>query len=230
MQVLRGVLALSLCVSVCAYSLPLYAGGKPLGILTLAYGAHLNASDAFAGSSVFEGERVSTDTNGKLSLRIGSSMITLAEQSAAMLQRSGGGAHMDLDAGSVYLGSAESNPLEVHVEGALLRPHGDHPAQVQIQIFGPKILQITTRQGSLDFSYGKEFRVLPEGQTYRIYLESADEPRGAPESGTVTPRPRMSTGTKVAYFILAGTGAGFAAWGIHDLIHSNNGVESPAKP
>jgi hypothetical protein len=118
MQALRCVLALSLCVSLCTYSLPLSAGGKPLGILTLAYGAHLNASDAFAGSSVFDGERVSTDANGKISVRIESSVLTLAEQSAATLQRSGDGAHVDLDVGSVYLWSAESNLLEVHAEGA----------------------------------------------------------------------------------------------------------------
>src|SRR6266481_1302472 len=71
MHVFRGVLALSLCVSFCAYNLPLYAGGKPLGILTMAYGAHLNASAAFAGVSVFDGESVSTEPEGKLSRRIG---------------------------------------------------------------------------------------------------------------------------------------------------------------
>src|SRR5258708_9613888 len=125
MHVFR-VLALSLCVPFCAYNLPLYAGGKPLGILTMAYGAHLNASAAFAGVSVFDGESVSTEPEGKLRMRIGGSVITLAEQSAATLQRSGDGAHVDLDAGAVYLWSAESNPLEVHVEGALVRPHGVH--------------------------------------------------------------------------------------------------------
>jgi ferric-dicitrate binding protein FerR (iron transport regulator) len=163
MHVFRGVLVLSLCVSLFAYNLPLYAGGKPLGILTLAYGAHLNASDAFAGLSVFDGESLSTDAEGKLSARIGGSVITLVERSAATLQRSGDGAHIDLDAGAVYVWSAESNPLEVHVEGALLRPHGARQVQAQILMFAPKILQITTRQGSVDFSYGKEFRVLPEG-------------------------------------------------------------------
>jgi hypothetical protein len=230
MRVLRGVLALSLCVSLFAYHLPLYAGGKPLGILTLAYGAHLNASDAFAGLSVFDGERVSTDADGKIGVRIGASVITLAEQSGATLQRVGDGAHVDLDAGSVYLWSAESNPLEVHVEGALLRPHGAHNGQAQILMFAPKILQITTRQGSVDFSYGKEFRVLPEGQTYHIYLESEDDPRSATDARSATEKGGLSTGTKAAYFILAGTGAGLAAWGINDLIQSNNGVESPAKP
>ena len=230
MHVLRGVLALSLCVFLCAHNVSLYAGGKPLGILTLAYGAHLNASDAFAGLSVYDGERVSTDADGKIGVRIGASIITLAEQSGATLQRSGDGAHVDLDAGSVYLWSAESNPLEVHVEGALLRPHGAHSAQAQILMFAPKILQITTRQGSVDFSYGKEFRVLSEGQTYRLYLESEDEPRGASDPSDEAQKAGMSAATKVAYFIVAGAGAGLAAWGIHDLIQSHNGVESPAKP
>lgn len=230
MHVLRGVLALSLCVSLCASNLPVYAGGKPLGILTLAYGAHLNASNAFAGLSVFDGERLSTDPDGKLGVRIGASVITLAVQSGATLQRSGDGAHVDLDSGSVYVLSAESNLLEVHTEGVFLRPHGGHQAQAQVLIFAPKVLQITTRQGSLDFSYGKEFRVLPEGQTYRIYLESEDEPQEAAGAGSDTKKGVMSRGTKVAYFILAGVGAGLAAWGIHELIQSHSGVESPAKP
>src|SRR5260370_25827241 len=229
MQALRGALALSFCVSLCAYNLPLYAGGKPLGILTLAYGAHLNASDAFAGLSVFDGERMSTDPNGKLALRIGRSVITLAERSAATLQRSGDGAHVDVDQGSVYLWSAESNPLEAHVEGATLRAHGKGNMQSQIRVFAPKILEITTHQGSADFSYGKEFRVLPEGQTYRIYLESEGDPREGAEPGSDTPKPPMSKGVKVAYFMLGGIGAGLAAWGVHDLLQSNNGVESPAE-
>jgi ferric-dicitrate binding protein FerR (iron transport regulator) len=214
----------------CAYNFRLYAGGKPLGILTMAYGAHLNASAAFAGVSVFDGENVSTEPEGKLSVRIGGSVITLAEQSAATLQRNGGGAHVDLDTGAVYLWSAESNPLEVHVEGALLRPHGAHNVQAQILMFAPKTLQITTRRGSLEFSYHAEFRVLPEGQTYRVYLETEEDPRGTSGAADDTQKAGMSTATKVAYFIVAGAGAGIAAWGIHDLIQSNKGVESPAKP
>jgi hypothetical protein len=98
----------------------------------------------------------------------GGSVITLIEKSAATLQRNGEGAHVDLEAGSVYVWSAGSNPLEVHVEGALLRAHGAQQVQAQILMFAPKILQITTRQGSLDFSFGREFRVLPEGQTYHL--------------------------------------------------------------
>jgi hypothetical protein len=230
MFALRGVFSLSLAVSLCACNLLVYAAGKPLGILTLAYGAHLNASDAFAGLSVFDGESLSTDAEGKLSARIGGSVITLVGQSAATLRRSGDGTHVDLDEGAIYIWSAESNPLEVHSEGPLLRPHGGHQVQVQVLVFAPKVLQITTRQGSVDFWYGKEFRALPEGQTYRIYLESEDGSRTPPPAGSGTEKAGLSTGAKVAYFILAGAGTGLAAWGIHDLIESHNAVESPAKP
>jgi hypothetical protein len=213
MHVLRGVLVLSLCVSLCAYNFPVYAGGKPLGILALAYGAHLNTSDAFAGLSVFDGEGLPTGAVEKIGVRIGASVITLTEQSSATLQRSGDGAHVDLEVGSVYVWSAESNSLEVHTEGAFLPSHGGHQVQAQVLMFAPKVLQITTRQGSLYFSYGKEFRVLPEGQTYCIYLESEDEPQEAAGAGSDTEKAGMSRGTKVAYFILAGPGAGLAAWG-----------------
>src|SRR6266481_9845941 len=97
-------------------------------------------------------------------------------------------------------------------------------------MFAPKILQITVRHGSVDFSYGEEFRVLPEGQTYRIYLETEEDPRGTSGTADDTQKAGISTATKVAYFIVAGAGAGVAAWGIHDLIQSSRGVASPAEP
>ena len=97
-------------------------------------------------------------------------------------------------------------------------------------MLAPKILQITTRRGNLEFSYHAEFRVLPEGQTFRIYLESEDDPRGTSDAGDDSTKHPMSTKAKVAYLIVVVAGTGLAAWGIHDLIQSNNGVESPAKP
>jgi len=74
--------------------------------------------------------------------------------------------------------------------------------------------------------------VLPEGQIYRIYLESEADPQGPAGAGAGgdTQKAGMSKATKVTYFIVSGVGAGLAAWGIHDLIESSSGVESPAKP
>jgi len=237
MRSFRGLLAVSLSLSLCGFTLPVRAAGKPLGLLTLAYGARLNTAEAFAGLSVFPGEEMATESDGKAMVRIGGSVATLAGDSNMTLQPNGNGAHVDLQAGSVFVTSTLKNPLEVHAEDALLRPHGAQDVQAQVLLYAPKVLQVTTRIGSLDFSYHGEFRVLPEGQTYRIYLESdaapeAQGPAGAGSGSTNGPAQTAgaSKGTKVAYFIVAGVGAGLAAWGIQDIIQSNDSVESPAKP
>lgn len=237
MNTLRRFLALSLCFSMCFCNAIAGAAGKPLGILAMAYGAHLNASDAFAGLSVFPGELVSTEEEGKAMVRIGASVATLSELSSATLEASGNGAHVDLISGTVFLSSSERNPLEAHAEDAMLWPHSNQLTQVQIQIFSPKVLQVSTRIGSLDVSYHGEYRVLPAGQTYRIYLESDAEPQGPAGAGAGggrddgrTKGAGMSRSTKMAFFILGAAGAGAAAWGIHDIIESHNDMESPAKP
>jgi hypothetical protein len=170
-------------------------------------------------------------------VRIGASVATLGGDSSMTLQPSGKGAHVDLGTGSVFVLSARKNPLEVHAEDALLQPHGEEEMQARVLMYAPKVLQITARVGSLDFSYHGEFRVLPEGQTYRIYLESEEAPdaqgpagAGSGNASGQAQTPGMSTATKVAYFIVAGTGSGVAAWGINDVIQSNSSIESPAKP
>lgn len=237
MHTLRGFLAVSLSFSMCFSTAAAVPAAKPLGILALAYDAHLNASDAFAGLSVFPGELVSTEEEGKAMVRIGSSAATLSELSSATLESSRGGAHVDLLSGTVFVSSSEKNPLEVHAEDAMLWPHSNQLTQAQIRIMSPKVLQVSTRNGGLDISYHGEYNVLPAGQTYRIYLESDAEPQGPAGAGAgggrndgKTRNPGMSRTTKMAFFILGAAGAGAAAWGIHDIIESHNDMESPAKP
>ncbi len=237
MRLFRGVLAVALSFSICGFNISVWAGGKPLGVLALAYGARLNTSEAFAGLSIFPGEEMDTEADGKAMVRVGASAATLSGDSSITLEPIGEGAHVDLLAGAVFITSAQKNPLEVHTEDAMLRPHGDQITEARIMMYAPKVLQITTRLGSLDFSYHGDFRVLPEGQTYRIYLDSDAEPEaqgpaGAGTGSTTGPAqsPGISRGTKVAFYILAGVGTGLSAWGIADVIQSNSSIESPAKP
>jgi len=223
MHVLRGVFALSLCVSLCAYNFQVYAGGKPLGVLTLAYGAHLNASNAFAGLSVFDGESLSTDAGGKLSARIGGSVITLIEQSAATLQRNGDGAHVDLEAGSVYslvggeqsAGGARGRRA---VAGTWCTTGAGADSDVCAEDFADydatRESRFFIREGISRFAGGPDVPHLEDG------------PRNATDVSNDQRKAGMSTGTNVAYFILAGAGAGLAAWGIHNEVMTKNELKN----
>jgi hypothetical protein len=78
----------------------------------------------------------------------------------------------------------------------------------------------------LNFSYCREFRNLPEGKTYRIYLDASAEPQGAAGAGMQ----KAGIASKVAYFIVGAGVAGGTIWGIHEATAAGNGPISPAKP
>jgi hypothetical protein len=215
---LRCVLAPLLSLSLIFCSVPtVYAARPPLGVLTIASHAHLDESVAFPGLSVFDGERLSTDAEGQLGVRAGRSTIALAAKTDVTLIQMGGGMHVDMAAGSLYFSVPENEAIEVHVEEAMLRPDSTQPTQARVSIFAPKVLQITAVHGGLNFNYHEEFQNLPEGQTYRIYLDSPAEPQIAAGSGAG----KSSFGSKVAYFIVGAGLAAIAVWQIRD--HTSSG-------
>jgi hypothetical protein len=116
--------------------------------------------------------------------------------------------------------------VEVHAEGAFLRAKNAPGVQAEIKILGPKALQVTLRRGNLEFPYREERRVLPEGETYRIRLDS---PAGTATEEASRAQTAEISG-KVTFFIVVAAAGGVTAWGVHTAVTSGNGPESPAKP
>jgi len=227
MRFLRFSLVIGLVISLTEYTVPSgYAAHPPLGILTQAEHAHLDAAAAFPGLSVFEGERLSTEEEGRMGVRAGHSTLALAGKTEVTLVPIRGGMHVDMDAGSLHFSAAEKEVVEVHAEEALLRPESDQATQALVTILAPKVLQIRTQHGGLNLSYREEFRNLPEGETYRIYLDAPAEPQGSAGAGAET----AGGASKVTYFIVAAGAAGLTVWAIHGALSSGNNPISPAKP
>ena len=228
MNLLRGAAALLLCTVLCVSpSLLIAAGDPPIGILTRAYDATLNSAEAYPGLSVFEGERLSLDTDGKLGVRVGSATLAFSRGAAATLQRIENGAHVDMEGGSTFFTAPEMVVIEVHVADALFRPEPGHATQAEVRQLGPKVIQVSAMKGNLEFRYRSEFQLIPEGETYRLYLDAPAEPQKPAGTGA----PAVGISHKVAIYIVAGAVAGVATgWGVHELIESGSGPESPAKP
>lgn len=201
--------------------------GGPIGIVTRAQGAYLKGVVAFAGLSIYEGEGLRTDPDGKLGVRAGAATVALDGGSAASLQGLSQGLHLDLTAGAAFATFPENMNVEIHALDAMIWPQKKQLTQASVRIVGPAVLQVSALHGDLAFTYREEFRVIPEGATYRIYLDAPSDSQRPAGAGA----PAMAHGTKVAIYILAGAaGAGLAAWGIHSAVTSGQGPESPAKP
>lgn len=227
MQLLRAFLAAFVVVPLVLYpSLPAAAAHPAIGILTLATHAHLDEATAFPGLSVFEGERLSTEAGGRLSIRLGHSVLTLGEKTEVVPVALPDTLHVDMSAGSLHFSAAQNECIEVHVQEAIIRQAGTQATQASVTILAPKVLQITAERGNLSFAYQEEFRVLPEGQTYRLYLDTPSEPPDATSLGSSV----LHSSKAVGYFIVGAGAAGVAAWTIHDALRSSNPPISPAKP
>jgi len=61
------------------------------GVLTQAYGAHLNSEATFPGLSIFEGEHLSTEPDGKMGVRVAASSLVLSGSTGATLHQINGG-------------------------------------------------------------------------------------------------------------------------------------------
>src|ERR1700760_4559481 len=170
MRSLRSSLSPILGLTLLFWMAPTMANtNPPLGILTLAFDARLNHAAAFAGLSIFEGEELTTEKEGRLAARVGKVTLALAGETEATLHRIGElGAHVDLGRGAISITSPENARVEVHADDALLRSETGGMMQAQIKILSANEIEITLRRGSCDLSYRDESRKLQEGQTYRI--------------------------------------------------------------
>lgn len=161
MQQLRSLLARVLALVLPFYLVPPAVAANPsIGVLTLATHAHLEGAVAFPGLSVFEGERLSTEAEGRLGIRAGHSVLTLGEQTEVWLNPLNGGLHVDMSQGSLHFASADHERVEIHVAEAIVSPTNTQASQGSVTLLGPKILQITAERGDLNSSFQGEFRTL----------------------------------------------------------------------
>jgi hypothetical protein len=176
----------------------------PLGILTQAYQAHVDEALAFPALSIFEGEKLSADREGRIGARVGHSPLNPSGNTEATIFDITG-IHVDLTRGAVYFTGGLAEMAEIHVGEALIRTVGKPFAQVRVTLLLPSVLQGTALKGGVDFNYREEYPYLPQGQTYRIYLDAPDDPQVQAIAES------QGRKLKLAYFIVGAGAAGGTA-------------------
>ncbi|HEY2119608.1 MAG TPA: hypothetical protein VGH37_10530 [Candidatus Acidoferrum sp.] len=109
--------------------------------------------------------------------------LAFSQGAQATLQRITKGTHVDMLGGAVFFAAPESALVEIHIADAFLRPEGNQATQAEVKMMEPKVLQVSAVHGNLELRYRSEFQLIPEGETYRIYLDGPAEPQ-KPAGGT----------------------------------------------
>lgn len=205
-------------------------GARPsvLGVVLEAERAHVNTTAVTEGTTVYDGDRFSTEAGGMLSLQGRAAMFEVAAESAVTVRRGTNGAQSteaELGQGTLVFNAERSSALEVVAREARIWPASDTRTIGEVSVFGPNELHIYARRGSLQLLYHRETETIAEGESYRVILDSSndeEERKGAVKA----PRGRKS----LLLIAITGSVAGAAAAAaLHDN-HRHKKMESPDRP
>jgi hypothetical protein len=172
------VLALCMILS-CA---PLYAGARnntPLGTVLTADRAHVGDAGASVGTTVYSGDRVSTDLQGSMQVRAGAARLLLLSNSAAIVDDNTGAPSAKLVLGTATFSTGNAHAFTLYASKAAIRAQTDAPTIGTVIYLSEKELLVTARRGSLSVSVDDEVQMIPEGASYRVVMDPEQGPEGA---------------------------------------------------
>jgi hypothetical protein len=157
----------------------------PLGMVTHAERAHLGEAAASVGSTIYDGDRLSTEAGGVLRVSALSLTLRLGAQSILVLRHhasTAGSVQAELACGTLVFSAARSDSVSVVAGDALIRPAANTATLAYIRVVNPKELRIYAQRGALEFSYHGESEVIAEGSAYRVLLDPSEKETAALES------------------------------------------------
>jgi hypothetical protein len=226
MSPLRGIAASVLCTTL--WIAPVW-GAPPsaLGIIVSADHARLGgASSLTSGTTVFGGDKLTTEETGSVQVRVGAARLVLSKSTIATIGQEQGSPSATLASGTAVFSTANSKDFALRVATAVIRPLNDEATVGQVTVLGPKELTVRSTRGSLTITVEDDSRVIPEGAAYRVVLDpseralnaEAQEPQGVGSRQRGGP-PIMAGRSKFVWFAI-GVTAIVTAWALHHALVS----------
>jgi hypothetical protein len=186
--------ALAVTVAAVVFGVPSWAApAAQLGIVVFAEHARIGMAAASAGSTVFAGDRLSTEALGSMQVRAGAARFLLAGGGAATLSSGGAAVAATLSAGTATFSTANAKAFMLHFANAAIGANTNEPTVGQVSVISPRELVVKSTRGSLAVTVEGETRVVAEGAAYRVILHPTSSEvaaaslgargDGAPQSG-----------------------------------------------
>jgi ferric-dicitrate binding protein FerR (iron transport regulator) len=205
------------------------ASAGALGTVVASDRASVGGAGAAVGTTVFDGDRLSTADAGSMQLRAGSARFLLSASSAATVREDGGTPEATLLRGSATFSTANAKAFALNALTAVIRAKSDDPTIGHVTMLDEKQLLVECTKGALTITVGDDSRVIAEGSAYRIVLEpSAEEaqdqppPQGAGAKGSGRP-PLMAAKSRFVWYATAAAVV-VTVWAVHEVL------ESPDRP
>jgi len=151
--------------------IPVLGQSAPLAVVTQSSLGHLNNAIASVGSTIYNGDRLSTETGGTLGVRSGSVQLALPENSAIFVGQEVPTFTAALQQGSVAFTVESGGVLRLTAADVRVRPQSSALTVGQMTLENCAVV-ITSRVQALEVTAGKETKIVEAGQSYRVTLDA----------------------------------------------------------
>lgn len=179
----------------------------PLGIVTGAQRANVGQTAALDGTSLYDGDILTTDSVGVMRVRFGGSQMALGTNTIVRINKTEAGVSATVLSGMVRFACVPGSNLEIHTLKVVeVRAKGDKPATGQLSVVASNAFQVGSTKGDLAVSVNGNERDVAESTAYRVTVEDPD-----PASPQITQAAGKSTGLWIAIgAVAAGTAIALA--------------------
>jgi ferric-dicitrate binding protein FerR (iron transport regulator) len=151
--------------------MPLLGQSVPLGVVTQSSLGHLNSAVASVGTTIYNGDRLSTEAAGALGVRSGSAQLLLSGDSAIFVGQEGRNLTAAIQRGSVVFTVESDGALLLTAADVRVRPQSSALTVGQITLEDCAVV-VTSRVQTLEVTAGKESKIVEAGQSYRVSLDT----------------------------------------------------------
>jgi len=204
-----------------------------LGTVITADKAHVGQGSAAVGTTVYGGDRLSTETLGNVQIRAGAARLLLLSASAAEVNDSDGAPSARLLLGTATFSTGNAHAFTLYASKAAIRAQSDAPTIGQVTYLNEKELIVTSKRGPLTVTVDGETQLIPEAGAYHVYLDPTASPQGPEGAGAGGSQTSQGNGKgggplragRSRFLIFAvGISAAATAFAIHEAL------ESPDRP
>lgn len=229
---LRSLFAAALTLTLT--TIPVLAGpaNTVLGTVITADKAHVGEGAAAAGTTLYGGDRLSTDTAGTVQIRAGAARLLLLSASAAEVNDTEGAPSAKLLHGTATFSTGNAHAFTLFASKAAIRAQSDAPTIGQVTYLNAKELLVTSKRGPLTITVEGETQLIADGTSYHVYLDpeaAPQKPEGA-GSGSQAPMGGKGNGSPLKagrsrFLIFAVSVTGIATY-----FAISEALESPDRP
>jgi len=219
----RGALTLLSCFLLTSAAL-WGATPSPWGVVVASNRARISDSNADVGANVYDTDQLSTEGPGSLQVRSSEAQLYLAGSTDATLMAAGPTPCASLLFGTAIFSTRRGSSFGLCVGNVRVYPQSVAPVIGQVTMVSSKELLVSSRRGSLAVIVGNQTQIVPQGTSYRVFLDSPGGPEDAQGPGPGGPK-RLNAVRRPRFTIVASTATAIITGFAIDEV-----FESPDKP